>query len=492
MQLEKKNSLTDSGSGPLLLPNELLEALPLLPNGEYFIQSSRQTIKNILAGIDPRTLLIVGPCSIHDVDSTLEYASRLKVLSQSISDAFFVVMRVYFEKPRSVGGWKGFALDPHLNGSHDISSGLHLTRQILLRLAEIELPAAAEFLEPTSGHYFGDLISWGCVGARTTESQIHRQMASGLGMPMAFKNNTSGNIEVAVNGIYSASHPHVFMALNREGKLAVVQTSGNPSCHLVLRGGREKSNYDPGSIAKAFDCLEKVNLPACVVIDCSHDNSKRNYENQATVFQSVIKQIQAGNKKIRGLCLESHLNHGKQPFPLNRSDLQYGVSLTDSCLGWDATKSLVLWGYEVLKNAALIFVLCLGLSSCRAHSKIVVSSEYVTHEDLASFRVGTPDPALNRPPVGQKIYIRWNLPDLAEKPLTCKLYLRFRDRSEAVESIELPHHYGIHVYALMDQLYFTRRGILSYKVEIFAADKLVEECRHHMWVDLITFSDENA
>ncbi len=482
----------------LILPHELHEALPLPFDRHDTVSSSRQIIKNILSGIDPRLLLIIGPCSIHDIDSTLEYANRLKELSQSISDSFFVVMRVYFEKPRSAGGWKGFALDPHLDGSHEISKGHYLTRQLLVHLAELGLPAGAEFLEPTSGHYFGDLISWGCIGARTSESQLHRQMASGFNMPIAFKNNTCGNIEVAVNGIHSASQPHTFMTINREGQLAVTHSDGNPDCHLVLRGGREKPNYDACSIATAVSYLEEAKLSRSLLIDCSHDNSSRICENQPLVFRSVIEQVQAGNKQIKGICLESHLNHGKQPLPKSREDLEYGISVTDSCLGWEATRELIVWGHKVIKNVllnslslslVLLLFFCFSLSSCRSHSRLSVSSEYITQEHLASYIVGTPDPALNKPPVGQRVLLRWNLPDFFCQKLTCKLYLRFRDRTEAVETINFPNYYGIHVYSLLNEQYFARQGILSYKVEVFADGELVEECRHHMWVELITFDE---
>ncbi len=491
VQVDKKYDLPEcQDSEALVLPQELLETFPLEPSQNNLILGHRQSIKNILAGIDPRLLLIVGPCSIHDIDSTLEYANRLKALSQSISDLFFVVMRVYFEKPRSLCGWKGFSTDPHLDGSYEISKGLYLTRQLLLHLAKLELPVATEFLEAASGHYFGDLISWGCIGARTAESQVHRQMASGLNLPMAFKNNTSGNVEVAVNGIYTASQPHTFMALNRKGKLSIVRTTGNPDCHLVLRGGQERPNYDSDSIAKALDCLQRWNLSSGILIDCSHDNSFRDHRNQPSVFRSVMAQIQSGNRKIKGFCLESHLNEGKQPFPEKAQDLRYGISLTDSCLGWEETQELILWGYEAFKPInKIIFALLLflSLSACRTYSRVSISSEYVTLEQLASYRVGTPDPALNAPPVGQKVYIRWNLPEFAGQQLSCKLYLRFKDRSEAIETIQLSDYYGIYVYSLLNQEYFARQGILSYKVEIFVDDALVEECRHHMWVDLINF-----
>lgn len=351
MQTQRNKVIYLNGScetTSLLFPYQLLEVLPTLPIHHDFVSDSRKTIQNIVAGRDPRLLLIAGPCSIHDIDSALEYANRLKSLSQSISDTLFLVMRVYFEKPRTSIGWRGFSSDPHLDGSMDIRTGHFLTRQLLLHLADMGLPVAAEFLEPTSSLYFGDLISWGCIGARTTESQLHRQMASGLPMPIGFKNTTSGSLEAAINGIAAASQPHTFMAINHEGVLSIVKTEGNPQCHLVLRGGNEKPNYDANSIALALEGLKSSNLPKQLLVDCSHDNSFRSHEMQSVVFESVINQVLEGNKYIRGLSVESHLNEGKQAFPACPSKVRYGVSLTDSCIGWEMTQQLALWGASVL------------------------------------------------------------------------------------------------------------------------------------------------
>ncbi|MBA3237702.1 MAG: 3-deoxy-7-phosphoheptulonate synthase [Parachlamydiaceae bacterium] len=477
---------------PLLFPSQLLEVMPLLPDYQNFVTESRGTIQNILTGKDPRLLLIVGPCSIHDLDSAVEYANRLKSLSQSISDSFFLVMRVYFEKPRTSTGWKGFSVDPHLDGSMDIRAGHFLTRQLLLHLAHLNIPVAAEFLEPTSSLYFGDLVSWGCIGARTTESQLHRQMASGLPMPVGFKNNTSGNVEAAINGIATASQPHTYMGINKEGTLSIVETEGNPKCHLVLRGGNEKPNYDSISIAIALDSLKRANLPVHLLVDCSHDNSFRSHENQSIVFESVIDQVLQGNKNIRGVSLESHLNEGKQAFPECYSKLQYGVSLTDSCIGWELTEQLAEWGASALRKSGIevLLLLLLCLSSCCTHEGLTVFSEYVLREELASYHVGTPDPRLNYPDVGQKIYINWKASaEYINQKLTIKLYLRFRDRTENTETINLEEPKGRYVFSLLNEEFFARQGILSYKIEFLANDVVIDEWRHQLWVNLITFPD---
>lgn len=477
-------------TSPLLFPYQLLEVLPTLPIHHNFVADSRKTIQNIVSGRDPRLLLIAGPCSIHDLDSAVEYANRLKSLSQSISETFFVVMRVYFEKPRTSLGWRGFSSDPHLDGSMDIRTGHFLTRQLLLHLADLRLPVAAEFLEPTSNLYFGDLISWGCIGARTTESQLHRQMASGLPMPIGFKNNTSGNLEAAINGIAAAAQPHTFMAINHEGSLSIVKTEGNRQCHLVLRGGNEKPNYDANSIALALRSLKSSKLPMQLLVDCSHDNSFRSHERQSVVFESVINQVLEGNRYIRGLSLESHLNEGKQAFPECPSKLSYGVSLTDSCIGWEMTQQLALWGNSVLRKGVLLLLLLLSLSSCCTHEGLTVYSEYVTREELASYHVGTPDPRLSCPNVGQKIYINWKVCEVdACKKLTLKLYLRFRDRTESTQTVELENSSGRYVFALLNEQFFERQGILSYKIDLLADDVVIDEWRHQLWVNLITFSD---
>lgn len=481
--------VTRRQSRSFLFPNELWEVLPLQPNHQRFVAESRQAIKDILTGVDPRLMLLVGPCSIHDIESTLEYAERLKRLSNSISNTFFVVMRAYVEKPRTATGWKGLAFDPHLDGSNDISTGLYLSRQLLLSLAELEIPAATEFLEPTSGLYFGDLISWGCVGARTTESQLHRQMASGLEMPVAFKNNTSGNIEAAVNGIVAASQPHKFMAINKEGVLGVVNTEGNPWGHLVLRGGTERPNYDPASIAQAIAVLRQAELSPTLFVDCSHDNSCKLYEKQPSVFHSVINQISEGNRHIRGICLESHLNAGNQPLSRGCADLKYGTSITDSCMDWETTQSLLKWGHGMVKRMSLMLFLFAALSGCVPRDKLSAFSEYVNREDLASYLVGTPDPSLNYPTVGQRLYISWNLPkEYACQELMLKLYMRFRDRTEVIQSVQLDQISGTYVFELLNDDYFNHKGFLTYKIELLADQELVEKWYHQMWVELITFN----
>lgn len=481
--------ITHRQSRSFLFPNELWELLPLQPNQQCFVAESRQTIKDILTGVDPRLMLLVGPCSIHDIESTLEYAEKLKQLSKSISNAFFVVMRAYVEKPRTATGWKGLAFDPYLDGSNDISTGLHVSRQLLLSLAEMEVPAATEFLEPYSCLYFGDLISWGCVGARTTESQIHRQMASGLPMPVAFKNNTSGNVEAAVNGIVAASHPHKFMAINKEGILSIVNTEGNPWGHLVLRGGTDRPNYDAASIAQAIASLRQSELSPTLFVDCSHDNSCKMHEKQPAVFQSVIHQISEGNRHIRGLCLESHLNAGNQLLTYGCADLKYGTSITDSCMDWETTQALLKWGHGMIKHFSIVLLLFATLCGCVPREKLSAFSEYVNREDLASYLVGTPDPSLNCPTVGQRLYIRWNLPkEYACQELMLKLCMRFRDRSEIVQPVQLHRISGTYVFELLDDEFFSRKGFFTYKIELFADQQLVEKWCHQMWVELITFN----
>lgn len=335
---------------PLSSPNQLKERVPADAAHHDFVALSRETINKILKGEDNRLLLIAGPCSIHNVAAAKEYAHRLKKLADETADHFFVVMRVYFEKPRTAVGWKGLLNDPRLDGSHDIEEGLHLTRQLLVELAEIGMPAAVEFLDPLTSHYFADLVSWGCVGARTTESQPHREMASGLPMPIAFKNSTGGNPQIAVNAIITSKHPHCFVSIDGDGKVAVVKTEGNPDAHLVLRGGEESSNYDPESIERALLLLREAMVPERVVVDCSHDNSRRCHENQPFVFQSVINQYIEGNKNIRGILLESNIEAGKQEHPVEGSEASPYISLTDACLGWEATEYLVHWAAQQFIN----------------------------------------------------------------------------------------------------------------------------------------------
>jgi 3-deoxy-7-phosphoheptulonate synthase len=330
-------------------PGQLLEDIPLHPHHREFISEVRTSIESVLGQGDDRILLIVGPCSIHDVESTIDYAQRLRNVIPRISKVFLPLMRVYFEKPRSVIGWKGFVSDPYLDGSNDIAMGLRSTRQLLVQLADMQIPTAAEFLEPTSATYFGDLISWGCIGARTIESQIHRQMASMLPMPVGFKNSTSGDIEVAINSIIASSLPHTYIGYGCDGRASIQQSHGNAYPHLVLRGGAAGPNYDAHAISKALAALNRANLPGRVVVDCAHGNSFRSHANQPAVFRSLIDQIangfRAGHRSIKGILLESHINSGNQEFPKDMHALKYGVSITDPCLGWDSTEALLQWGY---------------------------------------------------------------------------------------------------------------------------------------------------
>ena len=330
----------------LLSPYNFKRELPITEAQTSHVEESRHTVKKILQGLDPRFLLIVGPCSIHDPIAAREYALKLQSLSQSVSDTFLLIMRVYFEKPRTSLGWKGMLYDPYLDGSNDIPTGMRWTRQLLLDLAEMKVPVATEFLDPISPAYFGDLITWGCIGARTTTSQTHRQMASDLSIPIAFKNSTDGNIDSAVNGVISATSPHTYIGMDSQGHSSIIHTKGNPYCHIALRGGENGPNFDPQAINQALEKLGKTGLPLHLLIDCSHDNSNRKHEQQAVVFHSIIQQVAEGNKNIRGVLIESNLNAGNQP--LNNQNLQYGVSLTDPCLDWTTTENLIRWAHAKL------------------------------------------------------------------------------------------------------------------------------------------------
>lgn len=371
--MSKLPHLNVTRTEPLPSPHALMQEMPLSSSQRRFIDETRCHIRQILDGNDPRFLLIVGPCSIHDVAAAKEYALKLKQLAQSVSNTFCVIMRVYFEKPRTSVGWKGFLYDPWLDGSNDIVSGVKMTRRLLLDLAEAGVPTAAEFLDVSSAYYFGDLISWGCIGARTAASQTHRQIASGLAMPIAFKNSTDGNIEIAINGILNAASAHTFIGMNELGVLSTVHTSGNSHGHIVLRGGENKTNYDPQSISHTLDRLQKIKLPARLLIDCSHDNSLRQHEQQINVFQSVISQVVEGNRNIRGALLESNLCGGNQPVahPLQ---LKYGTSLTDPCLNWPMTEQLIQWGHAMLSRER---------SNCNSPSNELLYA-YTSHQKTES------------------------------------------------------------------------------------------------------------
>lgn len=323
---------------------------PLSFKQRHFIEKSRETVRAILNRKDPRLLLIVGPCSIHDKISTREYAALLREFAHSVSSQFFLVMRTYFEKSRSTSGWKGLFYDPLLDGSHAMPLGIEWSRELLLDLASMEVPAATEFLDPITAYYYDDLITWGSIGARTSSSQPHRQLASDLGMPIGFKNGIAGNTSAAINGALVAAHPHYFIGLCPNGKPIRKKTPGNQDGHVVLRGGESGPNYDPGSIAHLINRLEHAQLPPRLLVDCSHQNSGKKFDKQPDVFQSVLHQIAEGNTAIRGLMLESHLQCGKQTIPHDLSQLKHGVSITDSCLDWRSTARLIEWGAESLQQ----------------------------------------------------------------------------------------------------------------------------------------------
>jgi 3-deoxy-7-phosphoheptulonate synthase len=332
---------------------EIKTRFPLQPSQRFFIEESRQIIRAILNGSDPRLLIIVGPCSIHDSLSAKDFANRLRQLAHTVASQFYLMMRVYCEKPRTASGWKGFLYDPLLDGSHAMHIGIEWTRQLLLELADMQIPAATEFLDPLTAYYYEDLMTWGCIGARTSSSQIHRQLASGLPMPVGFKNGVAGNVSAAVNGAMAASHPHTYMRICDNGKPTLSRTKGNPDVHIVLRGGESGPNYDPSSVSDALVRLEHVKLPPRLLIDCAHDNSAKQHDRQPGVFQSVIHQIVEGNTNIRGLMLESHLHGGNQMLIEDPSKLQYGVSITDACLDWHSTAHLISWGAQRLHQQLL-------------------------------------------------------------------------------------------------------------------------------------------
>ncbi len=340
----------DCAKGWLPTPAELCGRYPLSSNASKFIFDSRETIKKILEGIDQRLILVVGPCSIHDLEAAREYAGMLKELQKEVSDLFFIVMRVYLEKPRTLIGWKGFVSDPYLDSSHDIAAGVRLARQFLRELADKEIPVASELLEIVTAPYFSDLLSWGCIGARTSTSPPHRQMAAGLNFPIGFKNSTDGNIDHAIHAVISASNPHVYMGVDEKGALKRLASSGNPHCHIILRGGEKTPNYERDFVDRSLTKLMQAKQRPTLMIDCSHGNCRKNYEGQIHVFRSVIEQCLEGNRSISGLMLESNLQAGNQPLA-HPSKLRYGVSITDPCLDFSTTESLVKEAYAELQHA---------------------------------------------------------------------------------------------------------------------------------------------
>ena len=332
---------------PLTSPKKLKEKLPVSENAADTVIQARNTIKRVLAGEERRLLMIVGPCSIHDPEAARDYALRLKKLAVEVSETILIVMRVYFEKPRTTVGWKGLINDPNLDGSHKINKGIELARKILLETNNLGLPCATETLDPITPQYLADLISWSAIGARTTESQTHREMASGLSMPVGFKNGTDGGLNVALNAMNSALQQHHFLGINPEGISSVIQTSGNPHVHLVLRGGNNGPNYDAVSVHIAADALASGGLPKAIMIDCNHANSGKDPSRQELVLRNTIMQIKDGDQSIIGTMIESNINGGNQ---LIKPKMKYGVSVTDACLDWENTHRIILDAHTALKN----------------------------------------------------------------------------------------------------------------------------------------------
>lgn len=333
----RTDDLRITGLNPLISPAVLAYYLPLTEQASELVASARAQADSILRGDDDRLLAIVGPCSIHDPEAAIEYAVKLKEEAKRLEKDVFVIMRVYFEKPRTTVGWKGLINDPNLDDSFDINQGLRIARGLLLDLANMGVPAGSEFLDTISPQYIADLIAWGAIGARTTESQIHRELASGLSMPVGFKNGTGGSIQIALDAIQSSSRPHHFLSVTKQGVSAIVSTAGNESCHLILRGGSSGPNYDKASVEEAAAMLREQNLVESVMIDCSHGNSLKDYRNQPLVANDIANQIAAGSKVITSVMIESNLVEGNQKLSKDLTSLTRGKSVTDACIGWDDT-----------------------------------------------------------------------------------------------------------------------------------------------------------
>ena len=332
----------------LTTPLELKQEIPLGDTARQNVLNYRQQLGRIIEGKDDRFLVVCGPCSIHDIDAAKAYAKRLKVLHDKYADKFMIVMRVYFEKPRTTVGWKGLINDPNLDGTFDVEAGLRKARKLLIWLAELGLPAGTEMLDPITPQYLGELFCWSAIGARTTESQTHREMASGISMPVGFKNGTDGNINVAINALQSVSSKHHFLGINRQGAVAQIKTNGNAHGHIIHRGGKNP-NYDSVNVSMLEQRLKEDGINSKLVVDCSHGNSQKDYRRQPLVFMNVIEQILQGNKSIAGMMLESHLNPGNQKLT-TQDQLSYGVSVTDACIDWDTTEQLLETSYQSLKK----------------------------------------------------------------------------------------------------------------------------------------------
>lgn len=339
--MRKTHDLHVVETRPLITPATLHEELPISESASNLVAETRDRIRNILRHEDSRLLVVVGPCSIHDVHAAYEYADRLLPLRRELEDDLEIVMRVYFEKPRTSVGWKGLINDPHLDGSYDINTGLRLARCLLLNLAEKGLPAATELLDPIIPQYIADVIAWTAIGARTTESQTHREMASGLSMPVGYKNSTDGSLQAAINAMLAASHPHHFLGINHAGLASIVTTTGNPDGHIVLRGGSQGPNYSVDHVENAAQELTRLNLNDRLMIDCSHGNSQKDHNKQTLALEAIAEQMRSGSRHIMGVMVESHLVSGRQSIPENLNDLVYGQSITDACVDFDLTVKML-------------------------------------------------------------------------------------------------------------------------------------------------------
>ena len=339
--MEQILDLNISAAVPVVAPGILRQDLPVTDAARRTVIAGREAVKRIVRREDDRLLVVVGPCSIHDTGAALEYANRLNELRQAVEDHLCIIMRVYFEKPRTTVGWKGLMYDPYLDGSNDVPVGLRQARQLLLDINAMGLPAGTEMLDPITTQYHEDLISWSVIGARTSESQTHREMASGLSMPVGFKNSTEGVLQIAIDAVEAARHPHTFLGVDSEGRTAVIRTRGNSWGHIVLRGGRPGPNYDPDHITAACGQLHQAGFDPVLMVDCSHANSGKQHEHQEEIWGAILKQRLAGNTAIMGLMVESNLHAGNQKIPHELSQLRYGVSVTDACVGWETTERML-------------------------------------------------------------------------------------------------------------------------------------------------------
>ncbi|HEX7667935.1 MAG TPA: 3-deoxy-7-phosphoheptulonate synthase [Polyangiaceae bacterium] len=338
--MERTRNLRIESVRPLLSPAILLDEVPVSDTAAHAILDGRKRVSKILHGEDDRLVAVVGPCSIHDPEAGLEYADRLRKLAREVEDDVYVVMRVYFEKPRTTVGWKGLINDPYLDETYQINDGLRRARRFLCAVGDLGMPCGTEFLDPIMPQFTADLVAWGAIGARTTESQVHRQLASGLSMPIGFKNGTYGTVQLAVDAVVSAAHPHRFLGVTEQGLAAIVQTTGNPDCHVILRGGTSGANYDAASVGKAVEQLARAGLRPSVMVDCSHGNSQKDYRRQPGVARDIAGQIASGSTSIFGVMVESNLVEGRQDL-VNAAGLARGQSITDACIGWDSTGPLL-------------------------------------------------------------------------------------------------------------------------------------------------------